>query len=132
MAKIKLYDVEFGSEFSYTKADKLIDLSELNFKWSKSSTYPKHKYNPSTDAEREEQAELKAEWENLSLDEAVAQYPDKVEIDWNNRRHILTEAQFEKLYKYCKLNSIIYPEPSSEIDIEDLANRIVSKLAERL
>ena len=131
MPKIKIYDVEFNSDFTYSQAK---NFKGFNFEWEKASNYPNYKYNPSTDAEKEEQAELKSEWDNLSLEEVVITHPDKVTLQWENRRQIITEEQFEECYKGCKLTNILYPKVPDpiELNLEDLANRIVSKLATSL
>jgi hypothetical protein len=131
MASIKLYDVEFNSDLPYSKSH---SFQEINFQWEKSSNYPNYKYNPSTDAEREEQTELKAQWDTFSLEDVIKNHPDRVDLKWDCRRQILTEEQFEQLYKYCNLTNILYPAVPSkiELNLEDLANRIVNKLATSL
>lgn len=126
---MKLYVIELNNSFSYVDflSIKQDDVNKLDIKWEKDSQYPNYKYNPSTDAEIEEQAELKANWEILSIEEVLQSHPSKATISWGNRQHIITEDQFDQMFKFCELKNILHFDDTS-IDLEKLADLIITKL----
>lgn len=124
---IELYTVEF-SEFTYSKYINLKSPNPITLKWTKSSQYKGYKYNPSTDAEKATQEDLRTKWDALSLEEAMIEQPEYVEISWGDRTCTLTHEQFKVYYPFCKLIRIIEIEQPELIDIETLSNTIVNKL----
>ena len=133
---MKLYHVEVASHFNYETFNAILKKDSTFptdlFKWEKGSSYKGYVYNPKTQAEQEEQAELKDAWERVELSEAIKTFPEHVTIKWDSRMQILTEKQFYLTYRYCNIINLLdvdtQQQPISDADLNKLADLIVSKL----
>lgn len=130
---MKLYEVEFnGSCFKNVVNNNL--LKDIPFTWEKSSNYPEYKYSIPDD-EKEKHEEYKKSWELVTLEQAMINYPDKIELPYNSRRHVITLRQYESCYKYCEIKNIINVDTETQIqaiDLEQLANKISDRLGTNL
>jgi hypothetical protein len=133
---MKLYHVEFGFSFNYEIFNGVFSKDNTFpkdlFQWEKDSSYKGYIRNPSTQAEQEEQAELKANWDRMELSEAMKTSPEYVKAKWDCRMQILTESQFHLTYRHCTIINLLDVDTSeqfiSDATLNKLADLIVTKL----
>ena len=131
-----LYHVEFTSSFNYETFSAVLvkdnTFPEDLFEWEKSSSYEGHVYSPKTQAEQEEQAELKDTWERAELSEAMKTSPKHVTVKWNSKIQILTEQQFHLTYRNCNIINLLDVDTQEQFigdaTLNKLADLIVTKL----
>jgi hypothetical protein len=123
-----LYQIELDSSFSYKQYLQCPVLHKLRLNWEKHSYHPEYVSNPSTDAIKDLQAELQAQWEQLSIESAMELYPDRLTINWSNRSIVVNHEQFTVLYKHGNLKQIIEVDTPPLIDLDLLAEKIANKL----
>ena len=123
-----LYQIELDSSFSYAQYLKYPSLHTLQLRWDKETYHPDYVSNPPTDAIKDLQAELQANWEQLSIESVMEQYPHKVTVNWSNRSIVVNHEQFTILYKHGNLKQIIEVETPPLIDLDLLAEKIANKL----
>lgn len=130
---MKLYEVEFDSSCFKNVVNNNL-LKDIQFTWEKSSNYPEYKYSILED-EKEKHEEYKKSWELVTLEQAMINYPDKIELSYSCRRYVITLQQYESCYKYCEIKNIINVGTETQIqaiDLEQLANKISDRLGTNL
>lgn len=133
---MKLYHVEFTSSFTYEAFNEILNQDKTFpknlFKWEKNSNYPGYVYNPNTQAEKEEQAELENNWQRMELSEVIKTAPKYLLVKWDSRTQILTEQQFYLTYRHCNIINLIdvdtQQQSINDETLNKLADIIVTKL----
>lgn len=118
---MKLYNIKLNSG-SYPYVKDILNFVKTDL--SKSYYHP-NKYNSGvTDEMRNTMDE---QWKTYDLDYVIEHFPGSVEYNDDSINHTITQSQFEKIYQYIKIKSII------DVDVETSVNFInLDLLAEKI
>ena len=132
---MKLYHVNFNYGCDYIKVKTA--LPRINFiPEKKNSTHPDVKsYRDYNESEKD----LNNIWENMDIKDALDKYPNYITIENNDRNQVLTISEYEKVYNYCHIKSIINTEVETihnfinyDVLVEKISNSLISKTGNNL
>lgn len=131
---MKLYHVNFKYDCDYIKVTTA--LPRINFTPIKknSTRHPEVKnYGNYNELEKD----LNNIWENMDIEDALDKYPNYITIA--DKDQILTIGEYEKVYNYCSIQSIIDTEVETthnfinyDMLAEKISNSLISKTGSNL
>ena len=133
---MKLYHVNFNYSCDYIKV--ITALPRINFIPEKKSDR-RHPDVKSYSDYNELEKDLNSIWENMDIKDALNKYPDSITIASNDRSQVLTISEYEKVYNYCHIQSIINTEVETthnfinyDMLAEKISNSLISKTGSNL
>ena len=119
---MKLYNVILNEDAHFNVKEHLT----IELKVEKSYSAPGYWEKP----ENERNA-LNEWWKSIAMEEALEKYPNNIRIHESDRMQVITQSQYEQIFKYCQLKSIISVNEEIQfenIDLDLLAAKIATSL----
>lgn len=131
---MKLYHVNFDYDCDYIKVTTA--LPRINFTPIKKNSI-RHPEVKNYGNYNELEKDLNNIWENMDIEDALDKYPNYITIADKNQ--ILTIGEYEKVYNYCSIQSIINTEVETthnfinyDMLAEKISNSLISKTGSNL